>query len=509
MAGSWGRPLVVCLCMALCCPWGGLSMPDPKHRESLIQMEVSMQTGGQMVLNEKEKQLNSRLVQMKQKVVTRANFPPAMHFFKARDLITESPIFKLLQKVPKGAALHVHDFSMTAVEWLVKNATYRPHLYMCCTDTRSIRFIFCSQIPEPLPHCSAWVLVEKLRAMTINVTELDDSIMKNLTLFTDLDPDVVYPTQDVVWGRFEEAFRALWGLVTFAPVFRDYYYQGLGEFHTDNVMYLELRALLPEIYELDGSTHSMTWTLKTYQEQTRQFTADHPDFFGVRIIFTIQRGVNSTTMAQVVAEAMKLKKDFPDFMAGFDLVGREDQGRPLWYFRNELSLPSDRGLQLPFFFHAGETNLEGSDVDQNLLDALLFNTSRIGHGFALLRHPVAKELSRKRGVALEICPVSNQVLKLVDDLRNHPGAVLMAENHPLVISSDDPAMFGASGLSYDFYQAFVGFGGLRSDLGTLKELAINSIRYSSLPAQQQEKALAFWQKKWDKFIFENTQSVQG
>ncbi|XP_073327326.1 adenosine deaminase 2-A isoform X2 [Pagrus major] len=327
--------------------------------------------------------------------------------------------------------------------------------------------------------------------------------MANLTIFTDQDPEVLYPSQDVIWDRFEQAFLAMWGLVTYAPVFREYYYRGLTEFYMDNVMYLELRALLPETYELDGTTHDKTWTLKTYQDVTRQFTAEHPDFFGARIIFTVHRGVNMSVMTGVVEEAMKLQRDFPDIMAGFDLVGREDSGRPLWYFRDALSLPVERGVTLPFFFHAGETDLEGTEVDQNLLDALLFNTSRIGHGFALVRHPVAKGLSRRKGVAVEVCPISNQVMKLVKDLRNHPAAALMSENHPLVISSDDPAMFGASGLSYDFYEAFVGFGGIRSNLGSLKELAINSIRYSSLTLKQQEETLALWKRQWDKFVSEN------
>lgn len=503
MAAWLQRPPVAMAAVLMCCLSGALSYPDPREREALIQLEASMQTGGQVVLTDAEQRLDAVLFKMKQKELMKQDFPPAIHFFKAKSLIRTIPIFSMLQKMPKGAALHVHDLAMTNVDWLVKNVTYRPHCYMCITDNSSLRFTFSSRWPKTLPYCSAWSLLENLRAKTVNVTDLDNSIMGNLTIITSEDPELVYHSQDVIWHWFEQAFLAMLGLVTYAPVFREYYYRGLQEFYSDNVMYLEVRALLPEIYELDGRTYDRAWTLKTYQDVTRQFTAEHPDFFGARIIFSAHRGVNASVLTGVVEEAMKLQRDFPDIMAGFDLVGREDSGKTLWYFREVLSLPAERGQALPYFFHAGETDREGTEVDQNMMDALLLNTSRIGHGFALSRHPLTKLISRKRGVAVEVCPISNQVMKLVKDLRNHPAAALMSEGHPLVISSDDPSMFGSSGLSYDFYEAFVGFGGIRANLGSLKELAMNSIRFSSLTLKQQEEALTLWHKQWEKFVLDN------
>ncbi|XP_051546062.1 adenosine deaminase 2-A [Myxocyprinus asiaticus] len=476
--------------------------PDPRKREALMRQEASRRTGGGIELNEREKLLDAKLQNLKQHEMESGQFPPSMHFFKAKPLIEKSPVFSLIHKMPKGAALHVHDFAMVGVEWLVKNVTYRENCYVCFTDDHSVQFTFSSGQPVSRPRCSSWTLLRSLREKIKNSTNLDNSFIQNLTLFTE-EPDRAYPSQDVVWKRFEQAFLVAYGLVTYAPVFKDYLYEGLRQFYEDNVMYVEIRALLPSTYELDGRQNDKEWNMRACQEVVKRFTTHYPDFFGARVIFTVHRGINATEAMKAVEEAMELQRNFPEIMAGFDFVGQEDIGRPLWYFRDALSLPKERGVNLSYFFHAGETDSQGTDVDQNIMDALLFNTTRIGHGFALARHPIVKEMSRKMDVPIEVCPISNQVLKLISDFRNHPAAVLMAEGHPLVISSDDPALFGATGLSHDFYEAFMGFGGMSFNLGTLKELVLNSLRYSSLPSQTKKTAIETLLVKWDKFVLES------
>lgn len=64
----------------------------------------------------------------------------------------------------------------------------------------------------------------------------------------------------------------------------------------------------------------------------------------------------------------------------------------------------------------------------------MLGTKRIGHGYALVKYPNILKIVKEKKIGIEINPISNQVLKLVDDLRNHPGAVLLADDYPVIIS---------------------------------------------------------------------------
>ena len=107
---------------------------------------------------------------------------------------------------------------------------------------------------------------------------------------------------------------------------------------------------------------------------------------------------------------------------------------------------------------------------------------------------------KKKNIAVEVNPISNQVLKLVENLQNHPATVLISYGIPVVISNDDPAFWQARGLTHDFYETAMAILPVYSGLKALKQLAINSITYSALNKNEQEMFLGKFNKKWDQFI---------
>lgn len=96
---------------------------------------------------------------------------------------------------------------------------------------------------------------------------------------------------------------------------------------------------------------------------------------------------------------------------------------------------------MPFLFHCGETLDVGTSVDANLYDALLLKAKRIGHGFALARHPYVMQHMKARGVCLELCPISNEILGLTPRIGGHAMYELLANGVHCTVSSDNGTLF--------------------------------------------------------------------
>lgn len=133
------------------------------------------------------------------------------------------------------------------------------------------------------------------------------------------------------------------------------------------------------------------------------------------------------------------------FLPGFDLVGEEAKGKTILSFKKELLVfrreCARQKLDIPFLFHCGETLDKGTGVDGNLIDALLLGSKRIGHGFALINHPLVMEKMKQKGVCLELCPISNEVLGLTPRVNGHTMYPLLANGVHCTVSSDNGALF--------------------------------------------------------------------
>ena len=106
------------------------------------------------------------------------------------------------------------------------------------------------------------------------------------------------------------------------------------------------------------------------------------------------------------------------------MVNEEDYNAGIDTFLEQiLETKKKIGDKFQVILHAGESN---SRNNIELYDAILLGSKRIGHGFALARHPKLIELVKEKNICLESCPVSNFILGYIKDLRCHPVRGLLA-----------------------------------------------------------------------------------
>lgn len=454
-------------------------------------------TGGSTYLTEKESQANEILTRIKKSILLEGitnstGFAPAMHFFEAKPLIESSGIFRLLKAMPKGSVLHLHNTASVSSRWVIKNLTYRPEAKLC--EANGMLYLtvgesrYCGG--EPLKN------INQLRAQNSSAEEFDLWLESYINLKL-RERELMHTDVNSVWNVFQQMFDVTKDLLTYKPFFVDYHRQMLKEFYEDNVQYIELRMSLSKVYDLDGKNYNEFEIVQMMSDIVDTFKKDHAGFFGVKIIYAKMRSVDNETVEAFLEKFVALNKEFPNLVVGFDLVGQEDINNPLVLFTDKLRKFEKTA---PYFFHAGETNGYGSEADLNLVDAVLLNSRRIGHGYSLYKHPVLWKMVKKKGIALEICPLSNQILRLVTDLRNHPAVFYVSESVPIVIAPDDPGFWDSLAVSYDFYYALMSLAPASAGIGFLKQIVWDSVKYSTLTETERTQYAELLQPRWDKFI---------
>jgi aminodeoxyfutalosine deaminase len=162
---------------------------------------------------------------------------------------------------------------------------------------------------------------------------------------------------------------------------------------------------------------------------------------GLRLnwIFDAVRQFGATPAMQVVDAAKRAgsKKIVAFGVGGDELSVATEEFRPVY------ERAAENGLHL--LIHAGEVG--GPEKIREAIE--LLGVERIGHGIAAAQDPALMDLLADRRVPLEVCPQSNictgalakQLRSPNANLAQHPLPKLLRHGIPVVLSTDDPAMF--------------------------------------------------------------------
>jgi adenosine deaminase len=152
-------------------------------------------------------------------------------------------------------------------------------------------------------------------------------------------------------------------------------------------------------------------------------------------------------------------------------IGGDEMSVATAEFRPVYEQAANNGLHL--LMHAGEVG--GPDKIREAVE--LLHVERIGHGIAAAQDPALMDLLVDRRIPLEICPQSNirtgalakQLSISEAGIEKHPLPRLWRHGIPIVLSTDDPAMFHTTLLAE--YENAAKMGLNETELGQLAEMS--------------------------------------
>lgn len=418
---------------------------------------------------------------------------PLPPFTLMREEIESSLPFQAIREMPKGGLLHVHSSVCGDASWIVANCTKYPNCFVEWPDPpqhdRSGRLFFSHQ--REIPGC---IPTTEFLSGELGQRH-EQELLEQLTFGVRECSPGFKP-----WDRFDETFGKFGSFTAELSVFRDYLETTFRSYIDDGIRYVELRCPCLDLtdYAHGSIPDESQFVLELLA--IRDAIQQDVSAFEVKLILTtgrIQTPSDVEHTRQFLRRVSRLRARFSDVIVGVDFVGQEHDGnkiRDYWEDYSILKQEFDLGGELPLLLHAGETQ---DPQNSNLEAALQLGATRLAHGINLEAFPNLEQRLISQEIPLEICPISNQMLGYVRNLRWHPAAGYIRRGVPCVLGSDDPLLFGNHGLSFDFWAAWIYWG---LSLSELKQLATNSLRYSCLGADEKAQRLLAFEGEWTEYL---------
>ena len=158
-----------------------------------------------------------------------------------------------------------------------------------------------------------------------------------------------------------------------------------------------------------------------------------PPELEVRVFLGISRNAYTAYLAPLLDVAIEKW----DSLAGIDLHGPESLPMEAWT-QPFWARASSLGKVLKA--HAGEFGPAGN-VEQAVTE---LGVRRIQHGTRAAESEKVMKLLLDEGVTLDLCPISNYKLRVVDEQKDHPIRSKMERGIRCTVSTDDPLSFNNS-----------------------------------------------------------------
>lgn len=128
-----------------------------------------------------------------------------------------------------------------------------------------------------------------------------------------------------------------------------------------------------------------------------------------------------------------------DSISGIDITLHEDDLYKFEkYYKNLLEIRSK--FKKKIIIHLGE--FTGDALSLEILKKL--RPDRVAHGISLLESDAAFQFIKDNDICLDICPVSNSILGVVDWNKFNPIKKALNFGIPVTINTDDPIMFNTN-----------------------------------------------------------------